>query len=63
MSEDVRGEVQSPCIGVCVVDDNNQFCQGCFRTVNEIQDWWSLDNSQKQKIVEDASQRATALFE
>jgi len=63
MSDNLQNEVQSPCIGVCVVDDGNQLCQGCFRTLGEIQDWWDLDNNQKQKVVEEASQRATALFD
>jgi predicted Fe-S protein YdhL (DUF1289 family) len=64
MSDDLqKKEVQSPCIGVCVVDDGNQLCQGCFRTLGEIQDWWNLNHNQKQKIVEEASQRAIALFD
>ncbi len=63
MADHLQKEVQSPCIGVCVVDDGNQLCQGCFRTLDEIQDWWDLDNDQKQKVVEEASQRATALFD
>ncbi len=56
-------EIPSPCIGVCVVDERNALCQGCFRTLDEIQDWWDLNNEQKRKVVEEASQRATALFD
>ena len=63
MSDNLQKEVQSPCIGVCVVDDGNQLCQGCFRTLDEIQDWWELDSDQKQKIVEEASLRATDPFD
>jgi len=63
MSNNLHKEVQSPCIGVCVVDDGNQLCQGCFRTLDEIQDWWELDSDQKQKIVEEASLRATDPFD
>jgi uncharacterized protein len=55
-------EVQSPCIGVCVVDESNGFCQGCFRTIQEIQNWWDLDNRQKKLIVDEAQQRESAVF-
>jgi uncharacterized protein len=63
MSVESNSEVQSPCIGVCVVDETSQLCQGCFRTLNEIEGWWNLDNTQKKAVAEDASQRATALFD
>ena len=56
-------DVQSPCIGVCVIDENNQQCQGCFRTLDEIQGWWDLDNAQKKMIVDEAEQRSAALFD
>ncbi len=39
MSE-LNEAVQSPCIGVCAIDDATDLCQGCFRTLDEIQDWW-----------------------
>ena len=56
-------EIQSPCIGVCSMDDSTGFCLGCYRTMNEIQAWWDLDNAQKLAINELASQREAAAFE
>jgi uncharacterized protein len=56
-------EIQSPCIGVCSVDDLTQLCQGCFRSVDEIQAWWDLDNSQKQAVVVLAAEREAAAFD
>ena len=63
--DEVNGneEVQSPCIGVCTIDDGSQLCQGCYRTLDEIQGWWDLDNAQKTIVAENANQRATALFD
>lgn len=55
-------EVQSPCIGVCVIDDVTGLCQGCFRRTDEIQDWWHLDNTSKRKIVSEAKERESAVF-
>ncbi|MDG1445409.1 MAG: DUF1289 domain-containing protein, partial [Methylophilaceae bacterium] len=63
MIVDQNQEVQSPCIGVCVVDEVSQLCQGCFRTLGEIQDWSDLSFSQKQAIVNEASQREAGLFD
>ena len=56
-------EVQSPCIGVCSMDDSTGFCLGCYRTMDEIQGWWDLDNTQKQAINELASAREEQAFE
>ncbi len=55
-------EVQSPCIGVCSVDEMTGFCQGCYRTLEEIQGWWDLDNAAKQKVVDEAKAREEAAF-
>jgi len=60
---DNEEEVQSPCVSVCVIDDENGFCQGCFRTVDEIQGWWDLENAQKKQIIEEASKREAAVFD
>ena len=56
-------EVASPCISVCTMDENSGFCFGCYRTREEIQDWWDLDNVEKRKIIAAASQRARSAFE
>ena len=56
-------EVQSPCIGVCSMNDSTGLCLGCYRTMDEIQAWWDLDNSQKQAVVELASEREAQAFD
>lgn len=55
-------EVQSPCIGVCSMDESNGFCQGCFRSLEEIQQWWDLDNAARAEIVKQAAAREAAVF-
>ncbi len=55
-------EVQSPCIGVCSMDDSTGLCLGCYRNMDEIQGWWDLDNTQKQAVVDLASAREVAQF-
>lgn len=56
-------DVQSPCIGVCTIDDATGFCQGCFRTLQEIQGWWDLDNATKAEVVNIAAAREAAAFD
>ena len=32
--------VESPCTNVCKYDIKEEFCIGCYRTKEELQDWW-----------------------
>ncbi len=56
-------EIQSPCIGVCSINDVTGFCQGCYRTLEEIQQWWDLDNTAKAAVVKTAAEREAAAFD
>ncbi len=48
MSENVQQEIQTPCIGVCSMDDTTGYCHGCYRTIDEIKAWWDMSaDSQK----------------
>ena len=58
----VETEIESPCIGVCAMDEATGFCQGCYRTLVEIQQWWDLDNAQKQVVVDKANARLEQQF-
>jgi uncharacterized protein len=33
----------SPCINICRMDPDNEFCLGCFRTLDEIANWSRSD--------------------
>jgi predicted Fe-S protein YdhL (DUF1289 family) len=55
-------EVQSPCISVCSIDDVTGFCQGCYRTIDEIKQWWDLDSQHRTEIVQKAKERESAQF-
>ena len=43
--------VPSPCISVCVLDADGRFCTGCFRTLDEIASWGTLDAAAKRRIL------------
>lgn len=55
--------VESPCIGICTMDDATEFCMGCYRKLEEIQGWWDLDNTEKKKIVDVTLERQQAVFD
>ena len=55
-------DIESPCIGVCSIDESTGFCLGCYRTVDEIKGWWDMDNSNKTAVLEAIKAREAAAF-
>lgn len=39
--------VPSPCISVCRIDPATGWCEGCYRTIDEIAGWGALDDVEK----------------
>jgi len=50
-------DIVSPCIGVCAINDSNGFCQGCYRTVEEIREWWNMTDEDREKVMGTLDQR------
>ena len=53
-------KVESPCIGVCVLDIND-VCEGCYRKADEIGRWSILSEETKREVVNASVQRAKDL--
>ena len=53
----LTADVPSPCISVCRVDAATEFCEGCFRTLDEIAAWGRLDEAGKRVIWQEISGR------
>lgn len=53
-----RPVVISPCINVCKMEDG--LCTGCFRTIDEIALWSSVDDNEKRLILAAVAQRRIA---
>ena len=50
--------VDSPCIQVCTYDDEEEeFCIGCYRTKQELQDWWIMTREQKLETLKKIEER------
>ena len=52
-------EPKSPCISICVLDEK-AICQGCFRSAEEITDWFMASSKEKLNILERAKERLDA---
>ena len=53
---DKTQDVKSPCIEVCSLN-NQDMCIGCYRTANEIIEWFSAPNERKREILASVDQR------
>lgn len=43
--------VASPCVGVCRMHPDTGWCEGCFRTLDEIAAWGQSDNDWKRDVL------------
>ena len=59
MSENTQNEIQSPCIGVCTVDDSTGMCLGCYRTIDEIKGWWDMNPKDQKNLLIAIEERQT----
>ncbi|MBA6413744.1 DUF1289 domain-containing protein [Parahaliea sp. F7430] len=51
-----ESEPKSPCISVCVLNAED-VCLGCYRSAEEITDWFMASAEDKRAIIERARQR------
>lgn len=53
----------SPCIGVCAIHPQTQLCEGCLRTLDEIEAWWDYTPDQKREVLVETAARLARLLE
>ena len=47
---------RSPCVSICALDVDD-ICMGCYRSADEITDWFMADDDEKEAILERARER------
>jgi len=47
--------IPSPCIRVCKIEDDH--CEGCGRSSEEIREWFYCEDNRKQEILEQSGKR------
>ncbi|MBC7787462.1 MAG: DUF1289 domain-containing protein [Methylophilaceae bacterium] len=54
--------IVSPCIGVCSMNDFS-LCAGCYRTIDEIREWWNMNDGQRSEVMSVLGAREESSFE
>ena len=49
--------IASPCISVCKIDKATNYCEGCYRTIDEIKQWKISDDDYKKELLKLLRQR------
>ena len=47
----------SPCISVCYISNTTGFCEGCFRTREEISRWRHMSFEEQKRLIEKLHER------
>lgn len=61
MSKVVSEDVQSPCVSICALDEND-VCVGCYRTGVEISRWGGMSVDEKRDVIALVKEREKASY-
>lgn len=53
--------IESPCVGICKLDEVTGWCHGCARTIDEIAGWRSLSDADRTSMWEALPRRREIL--
>ena len=59
MADTQEMPLPSPCVSVCVLNDED-ICEGCWRSVQEITRWGAMDNDERRVVLSKLYGRAKA---
>ncbi len=51
--------IASPCVNVCYLNEDD-ICQGCYRSGEEIVAWMRLDNTERKQVLVKVRERELA---
>jgi len=51
-----KSGIKNPCIHVCTLDDE-KVCMGCYRSAEEVRNWFRYTDEQKLQSLENAESR------
>ncbi len=57
LMSNVEKPVKSPCISICALDEED-VCQGCYRTAHEITQWTTYTNDERRQVMVAVLERA-----
>lgn len=53
--------MESPCISICLLDEDTGLCRGCMRTLDEIGNWTLLSAAERSRIMASLDARRAAI--
>ena len=53
----IKPEVSSPCINICRMDEQNRYCVGCFRSLEEIKRWSTMSEDERLAVMAQVESR------
>ncbi len=56
------GKAPSPCISICKMNPQTGWCEGCFRTIEEIAQWSTAAEEYKRAVWVEIKRRQDVLF-
>jgi predicted Fe-S protein YdhL (DUF1289 family) len=51
----------SPCEKICIVDPASGLCQGCGRSLSEIERWTSYSDAERARVMNELPRRLKAM--
>lgn len=52
--------IASPCVSLCALDEQREYCLGCHRSLDEIRAWRSMSNADKLQVLQALATRKQA---
>ena len=43
--------METPCVNICLLDEETGLCTGCGRTIQEIAGWASMSESERREVM------------
>jgi len=53
--------IKSPCIEVCKMDIENNYCLGCGRSINQLTNWTNYTEKEKNEIINNLKKMSTKI--
>jgi uncharacterized protein len=61
MTEPPIPDIETPCVKICVVDPETEFCIGCGRTRSEIASWIGMGSDERVKVMAGLPERMATM--
>ncbi len=54
----IKPEIETPCVNICRMDEQNRYCIGCFRSLDEIKRWTTMSEDERAAVMTQLESRS-----